>query len=502
MHRTRTTAAALALALSCSVLSAVSAATADASTGAAGRVLLRHDPVVSPAKRLTGKNRAFHGGKVKRTRRAISGTRHDLLYQQARYGVSSYRTRLAPGTYSVRLYAAEVQRVRPGRRVFDVYAEGRKVVRRLDISRAAGRNRAYQVTFPVTVRDGRLDIAFTKVRGTTKVSGIRIFQDVRGSKVTTPDRAGPSTGSGSSAPRPGPATGSPGTGGPGPGVGPSAAQRFFTADGPFNLPVPTAPALDPRSSSIVRSLASGAHPGVANLYAYGVPIFDADSSTPRAPVPCSSPWGVCELSTMPVPVPDDAVATPYANDGAMVVIDQSTRTAYEFWKARKSNGVWTAAWGGVSDLDGPGTPGSAVGSGISRLAGVVRADEIRRGRIDHALVFSTNNACRSSYRFPASKTDGSSNQADCIAEGARIQLDPSIDLASVPGLTRGERAVARALQLYGAYAIDNGGANMAFVFEVPRGDDPYPDAGLAWDYFGMDRIPWSGLRVLSSWNGR
>jgi hypothetical protein len=133
---------------------------------------------------------------------------------------------------------------------------------------------------------------------------------------------------------------------------------------------------------------------------------------------------------------------------------------------------------------------------------VVRTDEMRSGHIDHALVFSTNNACPA-FRFPASKSDGSSGRADCIPEGTRVQLDPSFDVAGAPGLTPGERTVATALQQYGAYAIDNGGANMAFVFESPSGEaDPYPAVGFSWDYFGMDHIPWSQLRVLGQWTGR
>ena len=139
---------------------------------------------------------------------------------------------------------------------------------------------------------------------------------------------------------------------------------------------------------------------------------------------------------------------------------------------------------------------------MSRLAGVIRADEIARGRIDHALVFSTANACPT-HRYPASKSDGRSRRSDCVPEGARIQLDPSIDVDSLPGITGGERAVARALQLYGAYAIDSGGAALAVIFEAPTAEpDPYPAAGLDRDYFPMIHIPWERVRLLRQWDGR
>ncbi len=43
---------------------------------------------------------------------------------------------------------------------------------------------------------------------------------------------------------------------------------------------------------------------------------------------------------------------------------------------------------------------------------------------------------------------------------------------------------------------------MAFIFENPAGEaNPYPRAGLEWDYFAMDGIPWRSLRVLRQWDG-
>ncbi len=46
---------------------------------------------------------------------------------------------------------------------------------------------------------------------------------------------------------------------------------------------------------------------------------------------------------------------------------------------------------------------------------------------------------RHGFRPPALKTDGDSRRADCLPEGARLQLDPALDLGSLPGLTPGER---------------------------------------------------------------
>jgi hypothetical protein len=159
----------------------------------------------------------------------------------------------------------------------------------------------------------------------------------------------------------------------------------------------------------------------------------------------------------------------------------------------------------VASLTGDGreTGGSSTGSNISRYAGVIRVSEIVAGNIAHALFFSTDIARPVQFRYPAAKTDGWSNASVTIPEGSRVQLDPDLDLAAIPGITPGELAVGRALQVFGAYCGDNGGSRMGFLFEYPDNGSRtgYASAGLAWDYFDMSHLPWNQLRVLARWNG-
>lgn len=296
-----------------------------------------------------------------------------------------------------------------------------------------------------------------------------------------------------------------------PSPSPEAWERFgptwgrpFTDASAWNTPIPSSPVLNPKSRAIAAFL--GRRPAIANLEQYGVPVFDADESTPRYSVACTR-WLECDLEQGFVPIPEDA--TPAAGaDGAMVVIDWSTRIAYEFYRAeRRSDGGWTAGWGGVISVDGDGYKGDGphlpTGAGVSRLAGVVRAFEVAQGEIDHALVFSTDNACAHGYRYPAAKTDGLSTRGDCIPEGSRVQLDPGIDVDGLPTASPAEKMIAKALQTYGAYAVDNGGARIAFIFEPPYTQpDAYAAAGLTHDYASLPNIPWQRLRVLDQWDGR
>ena len=307
---------------------------------------------------------------------------------------------------------------------------------------------------------------------------------------------------------------------------PSGATWFGSGSAFWN-PIPAAPRLDAASASVAQALASSGS-RIADLYQFGVPIYEAGPSTPRYQLTVTQAgadrWGDNDLVHQLVPIPDGAVPAP-GSDGKLVVVDRGANRVYDLWVARRTGSGWTADWGGVYPLDGTGSSmnpayqgpyavpwpqavSRGTGSGISSLAGVVRADEIAAGSIPHALVFSTDMACGPAqtgpFRWPATTTDGwSTGSAPCIPEGGRVQLDPSIDLAAIPGITRAELAVGRALQTYGAYAIDNGGARMAFIFEDPKPGqaDPYPAAGLTGDYAGLDRLPWNGLRLLASWNG-
>jgi len=259
--------------------------------------------------------------------------------------------------------------------------------------------------------------------------------------------------------------------------------------------------LDPNSTGIAKYL--GYKAGAA-LYEDGVPIWETGPSDPLNNVLCTEPWGTCQPSQQSIPIPSTAEPST-GSDHHMVVIDGNK--GYDFWQAsRTSPTSWTSSWGTSFSLEGSGTGDGATGAAIPLLAGVVRLNEMTQGQINHALTFASNGTCTSVFRYPAVKTDGLSTGSNCIPEGARIQLNPSIDVDALPGITPGEEIVAHALQTYGAYCRDTagsgGGGGIEIAFEDPIGKyNPYPSLGFPWDYYGMPHIPWSQLRVLRAWDG-
>ena len=305
-------------------------------------------------------------------------------------------------------------------------------------------------------------------------------------------------------------------------------ERDFGSSAALWNPIPSAPRLDAASGVIGAKLSEAGASRVALLYTYGNKIYQADAGTPRYRLNITNAgpdkWGDNDLAYDTVPIPDGAVPGT-GTDGKLVIVDSSRRKVYDLWQVSRNGSTWNVSWGGVYDLDGDGSSRNpaygtgawgvswpkpvsrGTGSGMSTLAGTVKLAEIKAGVIPHALVFATDIACgpaqSGDFRWPATTTDGWSTSGTCIPQGARIQLDPSIDLSKITGITKAELAVGRALQTHGAYATDNGGSRISIGFESPKEgeENPYPAAGLAWDYFGFNKLPWSSVHVLANWNG-
>ncbi len=98
------------------------------------------------------------------TTNPIADTNDPALYQTERYGqgaVFSYALPLPNNQYKVTLHFAEIYWDTPGQRLFDVTAEGTKVLDDYDILRKVAPNTATTETFLVTVTDGELNLDFS-----------------------------------------------------------------------------------------------------------------------------------------------------------------------------------------------------------------------------------------------------------------------------------------------------------------------------------------------------
>ncbi len=298
------------------------------------------------------------------------------------------------------------------------------------------------------------------------------------------------------------------------GMSLAASTVLFPAS-PWTTPIGAGPAISADSPSEIAALryalvtVLGRKPALQiNMVKNSAPIHVVDRATsPILDVPSDSALPVCldpdqDRVAESIPIPDSVWADP-SDDSHMIIVDQTSMIAYEFWNWRKEGtrlyragmmGKWNLAgkgWNTVgSDLYR--TRNGATASRAPYIGGLVRYEEVVAGEIRHALhmVVPTTRALQ--FQTPAVATDGRNSGSKFIPEGARIQLNPALNLDTL-GLSRPSKVVARALQVYGAYVTDTA-SGWAIKLQNLGAD------GGAWSLLGaqinLDRIPVEQYRVL------
>ena len=222
----------------------------------------------------------------------------------------------------------------------------------------------------------------------------------------------------------------------------------------------------PRSARIVDSIGAGRSAkadfgsGTYEGGPIGIPYTTVSRRQPRIPVSFEF---AAESDRGPYPIPPNApIQGGAASDGDrhVLVVDRDRCRLYELFAAypRRGGRSWRAGSGAVWNLRSnrlrPRGSTSADAAGLPILSGLARYDEVRRGRIDHALRFTAPRT-RRAYIYPARHFASSSSDPDLPAMGQRIRLRQSFDVSPFP---RQARVVLRALKAYGAILADNGSA--------------------------------------------
>ena len=121
----------------------------------------------------------YVGGYAFATQTAIANTTAPGLYQTCRWGSFGYQLSVPNGNYTLTLKFAEVSQTAAGKRLFSVAVNGTPVLTNFDVFAAAGGEFiAIDKSFPVTVTNGQIDVAFTP--GTADlplINGIEISGD-------------------------------------------------------------------------------------------------------------------------------------------------------------------------------------------------------------------------------------------------------------------------------------------------------------------------------------
>jgi hypothetical protein len=281
-----------------------------------------------------------------------------------------------------------------------------------------------------------------------------------------------------------------------------SVARLYSANAFINRPVPGAPRLAHNSAAMVAD-ALQAHMESAtfsNNHQWGIPIVYAESQSVRSRVRCVT--YSCFFRTGSVRIPAGA-QTNGGSDHHLVIL-QPDGKELDMWVGTRIGRAWSAGTRWVESSSGPAANclsvkrcGGANAAFFALGAGVVRPEEIAQGHIDHALALTTPITRRGFVACPAGHGDGRHDDPNALPIGAHVQLDPGLDVARLP-LPRWKKVIAVALQRYGAYVVDTGGA-VAFYAQsnLGRGFNAWAKAGVPSDSPKLSDLPWRSMRVLA-----
>ena len=285
----------------------------------------------------------------------------------------------------------------------------------------------------------------------------------------------------------------------------TGCKRPYSDRSPWNTPIGSKPTYHPRSARFVARMRS---PLTSDPTQYTYPVYSVAPDARLQPVRVTGVFSdvsdertltIRRAVTVRLPIPKGAAAAA-GSDAQIVLVNPATGDEWGAWRLHRAEGGWqitngyhySTRWSGVPPRSRDGRPFGSRGAGVPYLAGLVRPCEVARGRIDHALAFAYD-APAPSHVYPATKSDGAGREGLDVPEGTRLQLNPKLTVARIkaygcdgPCLT-----IARALQKYGMYTIDNSGRSKVML----EYEDTARWNGIV-DARTVSPIPLSAFKVL------
>jgi hypothetical protein len=294
---------------------------------------------------------------------------------------------------------------------------------------------------------------------------------------------------------------------------PSAGGELFSGAQPWTADVSGAATSD-RSDAIIQALTDLGGWGNGNRFQadFSIPVFFADSSTPRVQVVgaddyCFGAAPDCDEVPAQMPVPQDANFegssdltcdisgnTETQGDCHLLVVEKDEGKLYEVYQGTTTGDDITAVGFFVWDLTKTYpdtlrgeqcTSADAAGFPIAPLTPT--ADEVASGAINHALRFILPNdrMKEAVYVAPATHAGGpESTDPNAPPYGVRLRLKADFDES---GYTEPQKVVLKALKTHGMLLSDGGEIPLTFA------DDRTSTA--KWADLGIDSNSFSDITV-------
>ncbi|MEP6846469.1 MAG: hypothetical protein ABI861_10715 [Panacibacter sp.] len=146
-------------------------------------------------------------------------------------------------------------------------------------------------------------------------------------------------------------------------------------------------------------------------------------------------------------------------DSHVIAVDKDSGILYELYNASVNNGQWEASSGAIfhfntNKLRRKGWT-SADAAGLPIFAGLIRYDELAKGKIDHAIRFTLSSTnVYPGYISPARHKVNSTGQLHySLPFGARIRLKASYNIS---GFSANNKIILQAMKTYGLMLADIG----------------------------------------------
>jgi hypothetical protein len=255
----------------------------------------------------------------------------------------------------------------------------------------------------------------------------------------------------------------------------------FAVESPWNTPIGSAATYAEADASATADLVDANVPAYVNAGEYSHPVHRSSASDPMVRVRWR--FGVAAPFTdgaTDYRIPRDASPAAGA-DAHLHVLDPDGQTLHEAFEMSRETGDERTAFkyaavdirgSGIGDDGNEGTRaygGSAIG-------GLIRTWDLEAGVIRHALALTlTNDQLRSGFVWPATSQDtGGPTYAGNVPMGSLVAIPAAVDLDRLD-LSCGGRMLARALQDYGAYVVDRGGAFALYAEPTAEGTSEIDD---------------------------
>jgi hypothetical protein len=249
----------------------------------------------------------------------------------------------------------------------------------------------------------------------------------------------------------------------------SSGCPLFPADNVWHADVSRLP-VHPRSGAYLAAMGRGAGlhadfgAGTWEGGPIGIPYTVVPAGQARVPVRFGDAG---ESDPGPYPVPPDAPVEGGPDAGGdrhLLVVQAGSCRLYELFDAHREGGGWRAGSGAVWDLRSnrlrPDGWTSADAAGLPILAGLVRYEEVARGRIDHAIRVTVDRS-QASRVWPARHHAGQAGSS-LPPMGLRLRLRAGVDVGGFPYQAR---VILQAMRTHGLVVADNGSSG--FIGGVP-----------------------------------